>query len=60
MFTVIETETDEKIKKKLRLLLTKLKEHLFESSKYPRIKLTGVSELRELIGLLYFRVASME
>ena len=31
-----------------------VKENLFESSKYPWINPTGASELRELIGLLYY------
>ena len=54
MFSLIESKTNEKIRKRTETL-TKHKEHLFESSKYPWIKPTNIFELRVLIGLLYFR-----
>ena len=54
MFSLIESKTNEKIRKRTETL-TKHKEHLFESSMFPRIKPTNIFELRVLIGLLYFR-----
>ena len=54
MFSLIESKTNEKIRKRTETL-TKHKEHLSESSKYPWIKTTNIFELRALIGLLYFR-----
>ena len=54
MFSLIESKVNEKIKTRTEAL-TKQKEHLFESSKYPWIKPTNIFELRALIGLLYFR-----
>ena len=54
MFSLRESKVNENIKTRTETL-TKQKEHLFESSKYPWIKPTIVFELRALIGLLYFR-----
>ena len=53
MLSLIESKTNEKIRKRTETL-TKHKEHLFESSKYPWIKPTNIFELCALIGLLYF------
>ena len=54
IFFLIESKTNEKIRKRTETL-TNLKEHLFESSRYPWIKPKNIFELRALIGLLYFR-----
>ena len=54
MFSLIESKTNEKIRKRTETL-TKHKEHWLGSSKYPWIKPTNILELRALIGLLYFR-----
>ena len=54
MFSLIESKANEKIRKRTETL-TKQKDHLFESSKYPWIKPTNIFELRALTGLLYFR-----
>ena len=54
IFSLIETRTNEKIRKRIEVL-TKHKEHLFESSKYPQMKPTNVSELRALVCPLYYR-----
>ena len=54
MLSLIETKTNEKIRKKIEAL-TKQKDHLLERSIFPRIKPTDVSELRALVGPLYYR-----
>lgn len=54
MLSLIETKTNEKIRKKFEAL-TKQKDQLLESSNFPRIKPTDVSELRALVGLLYYQ-----
>ena len=53
MLSFIEIKKNEKIRKRIEAL-TKHKEHLFESSKYPWIKPIDVSELCTLIGLIYY------
>ena len=54
IFSLMETRTNEKIRKRIEVL-TKHKEHLFESSKYPQMKPANVSELRALVCPLYYR-----
>lgn len=53
ILTLIWTKSNERVRKTTEAL-TKHKEHLLESWKYPWIKSTDVSESRALVGLLYY------